>query len=88
MRSSFATIVFGNGVRKTILANCRADLMDKNREQELNANLLERRNEIMEQVQEYYEESDKMQELIDNKLHQYGKLQDDYHQIEDELVKR
>lgn len=66
--------------------NCRADLMEKNREQELNMkNLLERRDEIMEQVQEYYEESDKMQELIDNKLHQYNKLQDDYHQIEDEL---
>ena len=66
--------------------NCRADLMDKNREQELNMkNLLERRDEIMEQVQEYYEESDKMQDLIDNKLQQYNKLQNNYHQIEDEL---
>lgn len=66
--------------------NCRADLMDKNREQELNMkNLLERRDEIMERVQEYYEESDKMQDIIDNKLQLYNKLQNDYHQMEDEL---
>ena len=66
--------------------NCRADLMDKNREQELNMkNLLERQDEIIERVQEYYEEEDKLKRSIEEKWAMHDKLQDDYIQLQNEL---
>lgn len=66
--------------------NCRTELMDKNREEELNMkNLLERRDEIIDQVEEYYEESDRLKRLIKRRQHCYEKISDKYNQLENEL---
>ena len=66
--------------------NCRSELMEKNREDELNMkNLIERRDEIIGQVEEYYEQSDRLKRQIRRRQDCYEKISDRYNQLENEL---